>query len=230
MKIIHGALLALAIAGCSEPRPSTAAIRAETYAFEDARGASARVFRAVSADGSEALHGETEVGALRVIEDASLDPRGMLIRAEVRVVRGRERAVEDHVVFDHGRGTVRADTPGGAVEWPVATDAPWTIEPLARGAATPISAWIAQRAAASGGAVRVVRADARTSYRAPADQVAIDTEIGTTVVLGDAAANADRTFVQRVTMLDGPLDLVRVDGPPSLACASMNLAAPDVVP
>lgn len=228
MKVIQAALLALAVAGCSEPRPNHVAVRAETYVFEDARGASARVFRAVSADGSEALHGETELGAVRVIEDASLDPRGRLIRAEVRVVRGCEGAVEDHVVIEPGRGVVRADAPGGTVEWPVATDAPWALSPPARGAATPIGAWIAKRAAASSDAVRVVRADARSSYRAPADQVAIETEIGTTIMLGEAAASADGVFVQRVAMLQRPYELVRVDARPPVACASMSASAPDV--
>src|SRR4051794_26069126 len=99
MKTTLTVLLALAIFGCSEPRPERAALRAETFDFEDPLEAhtSARVFRAVGADGTEVLHGETEFGSRRVIEDATLDPAGHLLRAEVRIAHCTG-ATEDHVI------------------------------------------------------------------------------------------------------------------------------------
>lgn len=231
MKTIVAGMIALALSGCSQPRPHAAAVRAETYTFEDPRGAQAQVFRAVGADGGEAIHGETHLPGTsrRVIEDAAIDAAGRISRVEVRVVRC-DGAVEDRFVADRARGTVRADTPGGVVEWPVPTDAPWAVEPAARGGATPVLAWLAMRAASSGADVRVIRADARSSYRAPADQVAIATEAGATVLVGESASSADALFIERVQALDGSLDLRRAEGRHvPVACASIGASLPDVM-
>jgi hypothetical protein len=228
--IVRGlaAAAVIVLSACASPRaPAPDPVRAETYGFEDGAGSTASVFRAVAADGAEALHGETDVGARRIVEDATLDAQGRLVRAEIVVTRGRDGAVEEHLELDRARGTVRAATPGGTVEWPVATDAPWAIEPLARGAATPIEAWIGARAAASSKSVRVIRADQRTSYRAPADQVAIPHELGATVILGDTFAEADASFVLRVRPAEGSALTRRDQGLTALSCASAG--APDVL-
>jgi len=224
------AALGLALTACAAPRAP--AVRAEAYAFDDGAGSVAQVFRAVAADGAEALRGVTEIaaedGPLRIDEQATLDAAGQLVRAEIVVSRGRGGAVEDHVVFDRARGTVRADAPGGAVEWPVPTDAPWALEPLARGAATPIEAWITARAVSGGRDARVVQADRRTSYRSPADQLAIAHERGTTVVLGQASGETDGAFVTDVRAPSGRL--VRRGGEGALlACAALGERAPDVI-
>ena len=218
-------VLGLSLAACSAPRPtSTGTLRAETYAYDDGAGSTGRVFRAVGADGAEALHGETDLASgLHVVEDAVLDARGHLARLELVVTRGCEGPEEEHVVLDRARGTVRAAAPGGLVEWPVATDAPWALGPLARGGTTPITAWIIRQAAAGSPRVRVVDADARSSYRAPSDQIAVDTELGATVVLGRDAAQIDGAFVQRVDLADGRLALTRTDAAArKLACASLD--------
>jgi hypothetical protein len=223
-------VLGMSLTACAAPR--SPAVRAETYAFDDGAGSAAQVFRAVAADGSEALRGVTEIagddGLLRIDEQATLDPAGRLVRAEIVVSHGRGGAVEDHVVLDRARGVARAATPGGTVTWSVPNDAAWTLEPLARGAATPISAWITARAASAGGEVRVVQADRRTSYRTPADQLAIAHERGTTVVLGDASGESDGAFISDVRAPNGRL-VRRGDAGAPLVCAAINGRAPDVI-
>jgi hypothetical protein len=222
----------LVLSACASPRASAPdPVRAEAYSFEDGAGSTGSVFRAIAADGAEALHGVTDVitadGARRIVEDATLDAQGRLVRAEIVVTRGEGGAIEEHVQLDRARGTIRAATPGGTVEWPAPLDAPWAIEPLARGAATPIAAWIGARAAASNASVRVIRADQRTSYRAPAEQVAIPHELGATVILGDASAEADASFVRGVRPEGGSALTRRDHGVTALSCASAG--APDVM-
>jgi len=225
----------LFLSACAAPRTHAPdAVRAETYGFGDGAGVTSNVFRAVAADGAEALRGVTEVasagGALHVVEHATIDAEGRLLRAEIIVTRGEGGAVEEHLVIDRAHGTVRAAAPGGPIEWHVPTDAPWALEPLARSAATPITAWIGARAAGSGASVRVIRADQRTSYRAPAEQVAIPHELGTTVILGEAVAEADAAFVRDVRSGDGGSALTRGrDVLSPLACASAGVGESDLM-
>jgi hypothetical protein len=222
---VAGILLGLAVSACSTSRSAgTGALRAETYAFTDGAGSTGHVFRAVGADGAEVLHGETDLAAgTHVVEDAVLDDEGRLSRLELVVTRGCGGPEEEHLVLDRARRTVRAAALGGVVEWPVATDAPWALAPLARGASTPIAAWISRRAAASGPLVRIIEADSRSSYRAPVDQVAIDTEVGATVILGGDAAEIDGAFVQRLSLAGRGVTLTRTDGAASkVACASLD--------
>lgn len=217
----------LLLPACASPMSAGPdAVRAEMYAFASEHGASGGVFRAVAASGAEALRGVMDVpaegGSLHVVEDATLDAGGGLVHADIRVTRGSGGPVEEHLVIDRARGEVRADTPGGVVTWSVPTDAPWAFEPLARTSATPIAAWIGARAAAAGGSVRVIRADQRTSYRTPGEQVAVRHEAGTVVILGDAVADIDGRFVRDV---DG---LARRDEAPAKLAGSAT-PAPDVV-
>jgi hypothetical protein len=225
----------LGLPACAAPRSAAPdGVRAETYAFTGDDGATGTVFRAIAAGGAEALRGVTDVpapgGARRVTEAATLDGAGRLLRAEITVTRGCDGIVEQHLVLDRARGLVQADTPGGVVSWPVPTDAPWVVEPLAPGAVTPIAAWIGARAAASGDRVRVIRPGRRGSYRAPSDQVAVAHERGVTVVLGESVADVDAAFVEGVRPIAGGSALARrgAGGPP-VSCASIDAAAPDVV-
>jgi hypothetical protein len=113
---------------------------------------------------------------------------------------------------------VRASGPGGVVEWPVPADAPWAYAPLARAGGravlTPVGAFIAMRAAASGQAVRVVQMDARSSYTAPADQIAVATEVGVTIALDTASADADGSFIRSVDLPALGIAMARVEDPP----------------
>ncbi|APR75045.1 Hypothetical protein A7982_00391 [Minicystis rosea] len=227
--------LSISLSGCASPRSSAKeAVRAETYSFSDGGGAVGNVFRAVAADGAEALRGVTEVQAgghtLRIAEDATIDAAGHLVRAEIVITRGCDGPTEEHVTFDRARGTVISATPGGDVEWSVPRDAPWAIAPLTRGGPTPIAAWIGARAASDGESVRVIRADRRSSYRSPADQMVILHERGATVLLDDTVAETDTAFVHDVRALDGGAPLGRRhESTTARACASVGTIAPDVV-
>lgn len=225
----------LGLSACAAPRSAAPdGVRAETYTFTGESGASGTVFRAIAEGGAEALRGVTEVpapgGIRRVTEAATLDAAGRLARGEITITRACDGTVEQHLVLDRASGVVQADTPGGVVSWPVPTDAPWVVEPLAGGATTPIAAWIGARAAAAGDRVRVIRPGLRGSYRTPSEQVAVAHERGVTVVLGDSVADVDAAFVDGVRPLHGGGALERrgAGGAP-LSCASIDAAAPDVV-
>jgi hypothetical protein len=201
-------IIGLLLPACAKPAqpPDT-----QTFLFSDDAGSSAWVQRVVGRDGSETLHGETSVvsGAFvtHVVEDADLDAGGRLVRAEIRI--GADGAPEQHVVLDFERQAGSASTPAGLVAWPVPADAPWVYGQVARGVSTPIAAWITLRAAEHAAMVRVVQFDARSSYRTVPDQLAIPTELGTTVVLGGDAADVDAGFVNSVRLLDRGINLRR---------------------
>ena len=123
--------------------------------------------------------------------------------------------------------------PGGPVTWPVLADAPWAYAPMARGVSTPIAAWITLRAAEHAPLVRVLQIDSRSSYRTVPEQIAILTELGTTVVVGGDAADADSAFVDGLRLLDRGITLRRLDRPdgaPAIACLSLAPAHPRAAP
>jgi hypothetical protein len=215
MKTLLAGLAAALLSACAPASPPAAVVRAETHLFADGGGARARVSRAIHADGAEVLHGETDLpgSRLRLVEDARLDPGGRLSRAEIRLI-GEDGATRAHLVADRSSGSVRRTDALGASAWTPPLDGPWAVEPPT--GVGPVAAWLARRAAESGEPVRVIRADAAASYLAPAEQVAIPTETGATVVLGESAGEADGVFLRRVRSLAGPLDLVRVE-PAALA-------------
>jgi hypothetical protein len=219
----RGLLAAGLLAGCTEtPAPLGDALVTTTYTYGDGAGAGGRVVRTVGADGSESLHGETALSyggeRVRIVEDAILDRAGHLVRAEIVVAPACDAPPEEHLILDPARGTVRASGPGGPVEWPVPADAPWAWSPLARAGGravlTPVGAFVAMRAAADAPAVRVVQPESRSSYRAPAEQVAVPTEVGTTITLDAADAEADGSFIRRVDLPDLGIAMARVDGKP----------------
>jgi hypothetical protein len=219
----RGLLAAGLLAGCTEPSAGTGdALVTTTYTYGDGAGAGGRVVRTVGLDGSESLHGETALAyggeRVRIVEDAILDRVGHLVRAEVVVARGCDAPPDEHAVLEPARGLVRVSGPGGEVTWPVPTDAPWAYAPLARAGGravlTPVGAFIAMRAAADAPAVRVIQMDSRSSYTAPADQIAIPTESGVTVALDTASATADGSFIRSVDLPTLGIAMARVEDPP----------------
>jgi hypothetical protein len=216
-----GLLAAGLLAGCTSA-PNGDALVTTTYSYGDGAGAGGRVVRTIGPDGSESLHGETALAdggeRVRIVEDAILDRAGHLVRAEVMVARGCDAPPDEHAVLDPARGVVRASGPGGVVEWPVPADAPWAYAPLARAGGravlTPVGAFLAMRAAAGGSEVRVVQVESRSSYRSPADQIAIATESGVTVVLDTASATADGGFIRSVDLPELGIAMARVEDPP----------------
>jgi hypothetical protein len=217
------ALLAAAITGCNRdvevrPDPASAARGVtETFVFAGGAGSGARVTRTTAPDGTETLHGETLIrlgrhARERVVEDVTVDPCGRLVHAEITVAGGDGRTPEARASLDPPSGRVWTATAGGAGESRAATDAPWVYAPevLGRPVPTPVAAWVTLRASQASRRVRLVQIGQRGGGLLPRRQLAVHTELGTTVVVGDDGCDVDETFVDRVRMLDLGLDLVRV--------------------
>src|SRR5262245_54232334 len=162
--------LALALVGCSRdpgsPPGTPRAPRTASYQFAG-RGAFSHVERSVDADGSQQLRSETlisggaavpEAPLARLVESATLDGRGRLVRAGV--CRIAVPALDVCFRFDASKGIVRTERGASAVEWSVPADAPWVYQG-GSGArrelvSTPLSGWIAVNAALATDYVRVI--------------------------------------------------------------------------
>jgi hypothetical protein len=221
-RLIAGLLGALALAACtpdvaSSPAPAAAAVRSYRY---HGLGGSSQVAQEKAENGEESLRGTTEFGgepdgsAPRTLarESAALDARGRLERAEVVV--GRADAAEARYQLDAARGKVLVEHAGSApLVWQVPADAPWLYSPgtlHGDSSVTPLSAWVALRAASAGSVVRVLELEQRRSYLVMADQVSVDTERGTTLALGPGAVDADDRFITEFRLFDGSVTLARV--------------------
>jgi hypothetical protein len=215
--------LALSLAACAVPpltdRGACAATtmeRAMTFAGEN--GARARVTRTLAPDGSETLHGETDLALDArtwrcVVEDVRLDAGGRLASADIAVGSSCTAEPESRTHIDPARGVVSVTTGAGTVEQRAPRGTPWIYTPEVlpgRALVTPVAAWVAARAAAAAPALTLVQLERRQAWRVPGDQVAVATELGTTVVLGGDGADVDQGFVQRLRMLDDGVTLVSV--------------------
>jgi hypothetical protein len=215
---------ALALAGCDAAvaaAPERGACAASSIAcvttFLGERGTSARVTRSRAADGSETLHGETDLtfGAHArrcIVEDVSLDARGQLTQADVAVGDSCAGPADASAHLDPAGGVVRVTTPAGVVERRAPSASPWVYTPEVlpdRALTTPIAAWVAARAAALSPTVTLVQLERRQVWRVPSDQVVVATELGSTVVLGDEGADVEGGFVDRIRMPDYAMTLVR---------------------
>jgi hypothetical protein len=220
--VLIRALLVLMSAACAPEAASTPPVTLSvapvlSYRYEGATG-QARVTREQAADGLEALNGSFELTTgqnpashIRSTESVAIDARGQLQHAEIAIERAR---AVDVFTLDPRRGTVRIERTGlPSVDWAVPHDAPWVYMPAALGdgglALTPISSWVALRAAGSTSVVRVLDPEHQRSYLAPIDQVAVGTELGTTVTLGYDAADADVGFISQLRLSGGALILTR---------------------
>ncbi len=224
----------------AQAAPAAAPAGTTTW-FVSSAGASAEVSRVTAPDGSETLHGETVValgpGAPRcIVEDVTLDARGALVRADVSSAASCNAEPEMSAHLDPARVLARvteaAGTPGDegsahlAIPGAAGPDAPWIYTAAllpGRPLTTPVAAWVALRAAAISPSLTLIELEHRAAYRVPADQVAVPTELGTTVVLGDDGADVGVGFVERIRMGREGLTLVSLDetakppAPPVLA-------------
>jgi hypothetical protein len=91
----------------------------------------------------------------------------------------------------------------------VPRDAPWVYAPPAA-IATPVSAWVTAKAAAVAPAVRQVEHGSDHAALVPREQLAIETERGLTVVVGNDGADVDAAFVEQVRVADYGVTLVRL--------------------
>lgn len=194
---------------CSEAPPQRAEQQASapvTRAFDFAGegGARSQVTRAISAGGAETLRGETDLriaGAeRRIVEEATIDTAGRLVRASFTALRGPGALPEERVTLDFARGVVLSSTAEGQREWRVPSGAPWVYVASVAGrrVVTPVAAWVARRGAAAAPKVTLIDVQDRESHIVPRDQIAVETEAGTTLVLDDFSADLSGGFIDRV--------------------------------
>jgi hypothetical protein len=219
-------LLTLAPVGCSqspgtseEVKPS-ASPTVRTFVYTDHQGSSSRVQRVIAESGAETLQGETIVAtggaATTIVETASLDPSGHLLHAEIAIRLGPFALPMARAIFDRAQRTAHIEARGVVAEYSVPDDAPWAYLPLSdaegRAVATPVTSWVALRAANGAAMVRLIRPDARSSFLGPTDQMAIPTEAGRTVVLGFDGADADAGFIHQVRIASAGVTLTCLPG------------------
>jgi hypothetical protein len=204
-------LVGFGFAGCASPmemgREDRRAVPAteDVFFFTGGAGTSAHVTRKIAADGTETLHGETEVALGEssrriIVEDVTIDARGHLERAEIAALDGEAGETRVYMRLEPSRGIAEVRSIDGASTWRMPKEEPWVYAPWSRGGstATPVSAWVAMRAAVASPWARVVVPEARAGVLSPRDQIAVPTEAGTTVVIGRDGADVDGTFVARL--------------------------------
>lgn len=142
-------------------------------------------------------HTQLEDGSW-LMEQATLDARGRLLRAELD--RGGPCADHaTHIVLDAERGTVEVSSPVMYTRWSVPTDLPWVPVGLmgAQNMATPVSMTIALRSAQNVRATRLVDVEHFTSATIMSDQLLVSGS-ETTVVLGDDYADVEGNLPVRL--------------------------------
>jgi hypothetical protein len=239
-RVTQSVLLALTLSACADSRPTALGetpVETRTFLYADGTDTKSRVERRILASGAEALHGETEFqsdGAdLLLVEDARLDARGKLIKAEISLSKRCSGEAPQRITYEATEGVVRTLDSRGEKRWRAPADAPWTIAPprdaAGRSLATPVSGWIAIRAAAAAPMLRVIDAGAATAYAVPSDQLAVATERGTTAVLGSAGVDAGPLFVDDLRLTSMSRSMKRVDTLPTssaLVCGQASAASP----
>lgn len=222
-RVITGLLGALALAACTPDNAASsvaraAPVRLRSYHYVGVAGSS-QVTQEQGAAGRESLRGTTDLGtrsdAAHTLarESVTLDARGRLERAEVVVSRpGTPNA---RYTLDTARGTVRVEVTGSApLDWHVPVDAPWLYAPASGGTGelmvTPVGAWVALRATRAADVVRVLEPEHQRSYLVTVDQIAVPTERGTTVAIGDDGVDVDDAFITELRLLHGAVTMARV--------------------
>jgi hypothetical protein len=124
---------------------------------------------------------------------------------------------EARYTLDATRGTVRVERAGSApLDWRVPVDAPWLYAPASGGAGelmvTPVGAWVALRASRAADVVRVLEPEQQRSYLTTVDQIAVPTERGTTLAIGDDGVDADDDFITELRLFHGAVTMARVAG------------------
>jgi hypothetical protein len=225
--VLPGVFATLVLGACD---PSLASAPAQpspaqhaSYRYDGPAGSS-EVTRERAEGGPEVLHGSTDLagridGSTRLIarEEVQIDARGRLLHAEL-IVGNPGAADEARYTLDANGGTVHVERSGSAsFDWRVPVDAPWLYAPAFDGGGalvvTPVGAWVALRAASAAGAANVVRVlepEQQRTYLMTVDQVAVATELGTTVALGYDGVDADARFINELRLFRGEVKLARV--------------------
>lgn len=185
------------------------------YVFSAGSAQIARVERSLLGDGSEMLTGVSKVSRGTLTEYAEIGANGRLKYADVSFVG--ENGANRRMVVDATHGAFYVQDAQGARWHRQPTDAPWVLAGLTdeEGAymldSTPVSAWIAARAAKASSNFRIVDAKLRQSVVAAADQYVVEGDSAEKFVvtrsfalsandefvtsLGDATANPGRLAI-----------------------------------
>lgn len=170
------------------------------YVFSAGSAQVARVERQVRDDGSEALSGVSTSSRGKLTEYAEIGADGRLVYADALFV-GKNGATR-RVLADAARGALYVQDAQGAAWHRMPTDAPWVLAGLSdEGDAfmldrTPVSAWIAARAASASTKLRVVDAKLRQGVVAAADQFVVEGEAGQRFIVTESSAvSANGDFV-----------------------------------
>lgn len=170
------------------------------YVFSAGTAQVARVVRSMRDDGYETLSGVSKLSRGTLTEYAELAADGRLIYADALFVG--ENGTQRRVLVDAAHGAFYVQDARGAAWHRMPQDAPWVIAGLAdEGGAfaldrTPVSAWIAARAAKASPNLRIVDAKLRQGVVAMADQYVVDGDAGERlIVAGSSAVSANDEFI-----------------------------------
>lgn len=219
MKNIISALASLALlgslsAGCgkavetsSEMAVATSDVREcdgqagdHEYVFSTGSAQVARVVRSIRKDGSETLSGVSKVSRGTLTEYAELAPNGQLVYAHASFVDAK--GTQRRLLVDAKAGLFYVEDARSGVWHRLPTDAPWVIAGMINEAdkfalaASPVSAWIAAKAAKNNTNLRIIDAKSRESFLAVADQYVIDGDADERfIVTGSSAIVANDEFI-----------------------------------
>lgn len=218
MKNIISALVSLALlgslsAGCGKAVETSSEVAATSdvhacddragdheYVFSAGSAQVARVTRSIRNDGSETLSGVSKVSRGTLTEYAELAPNGQLVYAHASFVDAK--GTQRRVLVDAKAGLFYVEDAKGAVWHRLATDAPWVVAGITNESetfaleASPVSAWIAAKAAKNSSKMRVIDAKSRESFVALADQYVVDGDADERfIVTGSSAIVANDEFV-----------------------------------
>ncbi len=170
------------------------------YVFSAGSAQMARVVRSTRSDGSETLTGVSTLSRGTLTEYAEIGANGRLKYAHVSFVG--ENGANRRLLVDATHGVFYVQDARDAGWHRLPTDAPWVLAGLADedGAymlePTPVSAWIAARAAKVSPNLRIVDATLRQGVVAAADQYVVEGDGPERfVVTGSSALAANDEFV-----------------------------------
>jgi hypothetical protein len=170
------------------------------YVFSAGSAQVARVVRSMRDDGSEKLTGFSKLSRGTLTEYAEMGADGRLTYADVSYVG--ENGAQRRVLVDAAHGAFYVQDAQGASWHRMPKDVPWVLTGLTDedGAfmldRTPVSAWIAARAAKASPSLRIIDAKLRHSVVAAADQYVVERDAAERlVVTGSSVISVNEEFI-----------------------------------
>jgi hypothetical protein len=219
MKNIISALVSLTLlgslsVGCAKPVDTSSATQAtksdgqvcdsqagdHEYVFSAGSAQIARVVRSIRNDGSETLSGVSKLSRGTLTEYAELAPNGQLVYAHASFVGAN--GMQRRVLVDAKIGLFYVEDAEGGAWHSLPADAPWVLAGISNESGkfaletSPVSAWIAAKAAKQATNLRLVDVKSRESFVALADQYVVEGEGNERfIVTGSSAITANEEFI-----------------------------------